>query len=447
MSELDPRPGAGADHRIGRVWDRVLEALAVADTMPMHAALGNVERRARDLGKSERERLRELSFGLVRNRRRLESEIERAAKAEKKRADLERPVANRLLLYAGIVQGLDPWLETGGLEAVERQDPAFFRRFRAVLQRLSTGRFPKLAASPSETLAIETNLPTWVIEAWAARIGIQATAERARALAQRAPLTVVPLGLDRAAAAAVLAQQSIAAEPTPSSPIGLVLPRGTAIQDREAPSFVVQDEGSQLVALATVQGLQAHPKILDACAGAGGKSLVIHELRPNGKLTCVEPDGAKQAELRRRLGEKGQIVKQRLEDWAPARAGAFDAVLVDAPCTGSGTLRRHPDLARRLTKGQLDEERHRQRILLTAAFGTVKPGGRLVYATCSVFHEENEDVVGAFASDVPSARPESVFDGPLGEKLGRASSVRIGPGPGEEGADGFFIAAFRKSTC
>jgi len=150
--------------------------------------------------------------------------------------------------------------------------------------------------------------------------------------------------------------------------------------------------------------------------------------------------------LRRRLGERGQIVKQRLEDWAPAHAGGFDAVLVDAPCSGSGTLRRHPDLSRRLSKAGLEKERHRQRILLTAAFGAVKPGGRLIYATCSVFHEENEDVVQAFASDVPAARPESVFGGALGEKLGRASSLRIGPGPDQDGPDGFFIAAFRKTS-
>jgi len=446
MSELDPRPGAGEDHRIGRVWDRALEALAVADTMPMHAAIANVERRARDLGKSERDRLRELSFGLVRHRRRLESEIERAAKAEKKRTDLERPVANRLLLYAGVVQGLDPDLQNGALDRVARRDPAFFRRFRAVLQRLAAGRVPRLEAPAAERVAIETNLPTWVVECWAERIGFDAAADRARTLAQRAPLTVVPVGLDRMAAMAALAEEGIEVTPTAASPLGLRLPRGTAVEGRKGPAFVVQDEGSQLVALATVEGLEERAKILDACAGAGGKSLVIHELRPLGKLTCVEPDGGKQTELRRRLGERGQIVKQRLEDWAPAHAGGFDAVLVDAPCSGSGTLRRHPDLSRRLSKAGLEKERHRQRILLTAAFGAVKPGGRLIYATCSVFHEENEDVVQAFASDVPAARPESVFGGALGEKLGRASSLRIGPGPDQDGPDGFFIAAFRKTS-
>ncbi|MEM9116002.1 MAG: RsmB/NOP family class I SAM-dependent RNA methyltransferase [Myxococcota bacterium] len=446
MSSFDPRPGAGDEHRIGRVWDRVLEALAIAESIPMHAAIGNVERRHRDLGKKERDRLRSLSFALVRNRRRLESEIARASKAEKKRTDLEPPVAHRLLLYAGVAQGLDPELPDGALDLVARQDPPFFRRFRTILERLASDRIPKLKATPQERLAIECNLPSWIVESWQARIGLETASEWARALAQRAPLTVVPRGLGRDEALEQLRRENIDAAPTSLSPLGIQLPRGTSVDAWEAPAFIVQDEGSQLVALAAVESLAQRAKILDACAGAGGKSLVLRELRPAAKLVCVEPDGSKQAELRRRIGEQGQLVKERLEDWAPGQGAAFDAVLVDAPCTGSGTLRRHPDLSRRLSKETLEKERHRQRILLTAAFGTLKPGGRLVYATCSMFHEENEDVVQAFGSDVPDARPESVFGGELGEKLGRASSLRIGPGPDEDGPDGFFMAAFRKSS-
>jgi 16S rRNA (cytosine967-C5)-methyltransferase len=240
-----------------------------------------------------------------------------------------------------------------------------------------------------------------------------------------------------------LAAEGVEARPTASSPVGLHLPAGTDLRASalfKAGRIELQDEGSQLLGLAAALPARGGA-VLDACAGAGGKTLQL--LETAGRVVALEPDEAKRKELRRRLeraGASAQIEAEELEAHAERTPDRFDVVLIDAPCTGTGTLRRHPEIALRLTPADVEREVARQKRLVAAGLRCLKPGGRLVYATCSVLREENEAIVEYARVEGGGVQPAPVFTGELGERLSRVSALRIGPEPGN-GPDGFFVAA------
>ena len=199
-------------------------------------------------------------------------------------------------------------------------------------------------------------------------------------------------------------------QPTPYSPLGLRVAGRPSLARH--PLFVagaleVQDEGSQLV------GYLVAPKrsdmVVDFCAGAGGKTLLLGALmRSQGRLYAFDTHDRRLANLKPRLARSGlsnvhpQLIAHERDTKVKRLAGKIDRVLVDAPCTGFGTLRRNPDLKWRQPESALAELAAKQQSILAAAATLVKPGGRLVYATCSVLPDENEAIVSAFLAAHPA---------------------------------------------
>ena len=222
----------------------------------------------------------------------------------------------------------------------------------------------------------------------------------------------------------------------------------------------IQDEGSQLVA--EVAGFVATPvrnggRILDACAAPGGKTLILAERHPAAHILACEASPQRLAQLRKRLSHLGNRIECRLADAIALKEEAvFDLALADAPCSGTGTLGRNPEIRHRLTAADLPRQAERQRGILQAAVRAARPGGRVVYSTCSLEAEENDEVVAAVLAANPAVRRISIgamlagmqlagiLSGAGAERLARCltpeGALRLLPGI----CDGFFIAVIEK---
>ena len=294
------------------------------------------------------------------------------------------------------------------------------------------------------------NVPDDIFREWTARYGAEEAAVLAAALQQSAPvdLRVNSLKADRETARAALAQSGIEGEPTPFAPLGLRLPGRVALQATPAwrDGWVEpQDEGSQL--LAALVAAQPHERVADYCAGAGGKTLALAAAMQNqGELWALDVDERRLARMVPRLQRAGVSCVQSLalksaEAWLRERAASFDAVLVDAPCSGTGTWRRQPDA--RLWLPDFDAMTQLQLEVLRAAALLVRPGGRLIYATCSLMASENDAIVDAFlaSSDLFHERDAGVALAAQGMNL---PGARLRLLPHRHGTDGFFAAILQR---
>ena len=282
----------------------------------------------------------------------------------------------------------------------------------------------------------------------------------ANALATRPPLDlrVNTLKADRAAVLERLA--STGGAPTRFAPHGIRIPpidgAGRHPNVQAAPSFgqgwfEVQDEGSQIAA--DLVGARPGMQVLDYCAGAGGKTLALSAAMENhGQIFAHDAEKGRLAPIFERIQRAGsrniQVASRTAE--LTELIGRMDVVLVDAPCTGSGTWRRRPDAKWRLTEHQLEVRRAEQAAILQTASAYVKPGGHLVYVTCSIFDEENRDQVDAFLSRQADFAP--VDHQALWEQGYPAEAARIDPQrgisltPACSGTDGFYIARLRRNS-
>jgi 16S rRNA (cytosine967-C5)-methyltransferase len=260
--------------------------------------------------------------------------------------------------------------------------------------------------------AVRGDYPDWLAPHMARARGDAAAAEGA-ALAERAPVDVRANTLKTDPERALKALAPLGAEPVAALATALRLPAPAAVE-RSPPLealpefakgwFEVQDLGSQLAAAAA--GDIAHKQVLDLCAGGGGKTLALAAAMANtGQLFAYDADGRRLAETGTRAQRAGvrnlQIRSPLRPDALAGLEGRMDLVFVDAPCTGSGVWRRHPDAKWRLAEAQLIRRMAEQDAVLDAATAFVKPGGRLVYVTCSLFREENEDRIAAFLARAP----------------------------------------------
>ncbi|HTR12020.1 MAG TPA: RsmB/NOP family class I SAM-dependent RNA methyltransferase [Roseiarcus sp.] len=311
-----------------------------------------------------------------------------------------------------------------------------------------------LAGAPAH---VAGDYPDWLAPEFEAAFGADA-AEEGRALAERAPvdLRVNLLKTTREKALAALAHLSPA--PTPFSPMGLrvpLRPNGRAVALAAEPAYVkglveVQDEGSQIAAL--LAGAKPGMQVLDLCAGAGGKTLALAASMDNrGQIYATDPDGRRLTAIYERLARSAarnvQVRSPRGKaDVLADLEGRSDLVLIDAPCTGSGGWRRNPDAKWRIRPGALEQRIKDQDETLENAMCFVKPGGRIVYITCSVLRPENEDRVAAFLERhtdmLPVDAATQARAAGLPALAGRASP--FGPGlrltPRTTGTDGFYIA-------
>ncbi|MGQ0589471.1 MAG: RsmB/NOP family class I SAM-dependent RNA methyltransferase [Sphingosinicella sp.] len=281
--------------------------------------------------------------------------------------------------------------------------------------------------------------PAWLLERFDPLVD---DADKA-ALLERAPLDlrVNKLKGEREAALALFPD----ARPTPHSTIGLRLAESVQIEQSEAWSsglVEVQDEGSQLLCLAC----EAAPgtRVLDLCAGAGGKTLALAaEMGNQGEILASDTDRARLSRMAPRLARAGvSIIETRLLDPGREREGLAgfeaDLVLVDAPCSGSGTWRRNPETRWRITPERLARLVKLQADLLDIAAEHVRPGRHLVYAVCSLLGEEGRDQAAAF-----EAR-SSLVPAPLSIAAGRAGGSGRLLSPARDGTDGFFVARWRR---
>ena len=313
-------------------------------------------------------------------------------------------------------------------------------------------------SDPALRLAAEQSLPRWIAERFLAEHGPSEAAALARALNERAPLTIRAnlVRTTREGLQAALAEEGVPSQPTRFSPWGLVLDgRANAFSFSafKRGLFEIQDEGSQLIALAV--GARPGEKVVDACAGAGGKSLALAmEMHNKGSLFALDADADRLEEARRRARRDGVhnlrtraiAAGPEAEEQLSDLAGQADRVLVDAPCSGLGALRRRPDTRWRLQPGEPERFAATQRALLARFARLLRSGGRLVYATCAIGRTENEEVADSAAGEVPGLAPLPI-SAALGEELARdlgAEGNRLTLLPHRHGTDGFFVAAFRR---
>ncbi|MGP8231040.1 MAG: RsmB/NOP family class I SAM-dependent RNA methyltransferase [Methylovirgula sp.] len=309
---------------------------------------------------------------------------------------------------------------------------------------------------------VRGDYPEWLAPALAAAFGESAVAE-GRALAARAPLDlrVNTLKATREKAQAALAH--LGAVPTPLSPLGLRVPLsedGRSASLAGEPAYLkglveIQDEGSQLAALlaAPAPGEQ----VLDLCAGGGGKTLALAAAMDNrGQIYATDREarrlGPLYARLERAATRNVQIrTPRRGQDVLTDLESRCDLVLVDAPCTGTGTWRRNPDAKWRIRPGALEQRVKEQDEVLESAARYVKPGGRLIYITCSLLPAENEERIAAFLSrhaDFSAIGAEALVAAASLPELARfagpqGTGLRLSPLT--SGTDGFFIAGLRRA--
>src|ERR1700712_4691162 len=253
---------------------------------------------------------------------------------------------------------------------------------------------------------MRSNLPKWLFDKFVAQYGEAETLQLADALNQPAPLDlrVNSIKATRDEVVARLAEAPIEALPMPYAPLGLRVMKKPSLQNLplfKEGAIEVQDEGSQI--LAQIVGAKRGEMVVDFCAGAGGKTLALGALMRNtGRLYAFDVSEKRLAKLKPRMARSGlsnvhpvQIAHER-DAKVKRLAGKIDRVLVDAPCSGLGTLRRNPDVKWRQKPDALAELNVKQNAILSAAARLLKGGGRLVYATCSLLNEENEAIVAQF---------------------------------------------------
>jgi 16S rRNA (cytosine967-C5)-methyltransferase len=304
------------------------------------------------------------------------------------------------------------------------------------------------------------NLPEWLAQPLRAQLGEQFW-PLADSLLGPAPLDlrVNQLSAKRAEVQQELKAAGIASQPTPHSPWGLRVQGKPSLNRADAftrGAIEVQDEGSQLLAL--LLDARRGEMVTDFCAGAGGKTLAIGaSMRNTGRLYAFDTSAHRLESLKPRLGRSGLsnvhpvAIAHERDERIKRLAGKMDRVLVDAPCSGTGTLRRHPDLKWRQNQAAVDGLAAIQLAVLQSAARLLKPGGRLVYATCSLLTQENEDIAAAFSAAQPGFTPLPVAAELDRLKVAGAGALCAGEGgrflrlwPHRHATDGFFAAVWQR---
>ncbi|MDP6580006.1 MAG: 16S rRNA (cytosine(967)-C(5))-methyltransferase RsmB [Vicinamibacterales bacterium] len=444
---------------------RVLQAVSGGDDLPQALA------RIRDTLTDDRDRalVTEIATGTLRWLGALDRVIEQAAARPRQRLDAEVLTVLRLGAYQLL------YLERVPAAAAVNESVTLARRVgkssasglvNAVLRGIaSTAQSPPLPPEPGPSAPPEAQLaylsvtcshPRWLVERWLARLGFRRTVEwvRFNNTPPRLTLRANRLRTTPSSLARQLAEHGVRTVPTRFAGDGLRVEAGnplrTPLADRGL--FLVQDEGSQLVAEMTA----ARPgeRILDSCAAPGGKAIAIAAaVGQTGRLVASDLRPARVALLRRTLEQYGAagVHIVRLDLCHPAPFGPiFDCVLVDAPCSGLGVVRRDPEIRWRRHKPDLAKFARVQRAMLAHASRTVRPDGRLVYATCSSEPEENEEVVSAFLADHPDFGP--VHPDQLVPSLSQGlrdtvdDDGRLSTMPDLHGLEAFFAAILRRSS-
>lgn len=308
-------------------------------------------------------------------------------------------------------------------------------------------------------VAVNGDLPEWLVPAFERTFGARA-AEEGMALAQRAPIDLRVNTLRSTKAEVLEALSRFGAQPGPLSPLSIRIAapghdtRNANVEAEPAHGrgwYEVQDSASQVAAL--LSGVKPGEAVADICAGAGGKTLALAAMMKNeGKLIAHDTDRFRLRPIFERLTRAGV---SNVEVLAAAEGGklapaSFDCVIIDAPCSGSGAWRRKPDAKWRLTGKQLEQRLKDQAQVLEKGFTLVKPGGRLVYITCSVLAQENTDQVAAFLARhtdckiIPYKEQWAASIGGLAPVSADGREDGLLLSPAQHGTDGFFVTVMRR---
>jgi 16S rRNA (cytosine967-C5)-methyltransferase len=395
---------------------------------PADAVVSRYFREHRELGHADRAFVAETVFAVLRRGRSLE------ARCAGKLSD-----RNRLLAALAVTRGWSQRELAPVLKASEEE-------WLAAAKAMPESEFPP---------AIRCDLPDWLYNALEAQFGAEEVEKLAHALNLPAPLDlrVNTVKTNREAVLERLAADDITAIPGPLSPMAVRLREKPALAKHPLfleGAFEVQDEGSQLL------GYLMEPKrgemVVDFCAGAGGKTLLLGALMKNtGRLYAFDVSDKRLANLKPRLARSGlsNVHPARIEHERDTKvkrlAGKVDRVLVDAPCSGLGTLRRNPDLKWRQSEDSVAELTLKQAAILDAAAKLVRPGGRVVYATCSLLTAENDAIIEAFLTRHPefTLTPASAVLAKQGIAID-GDFLRLLPH--QHNTDGFFAAILDKKA-
>jgi len=410
---------AAAEEALGRV---------LTMTQPADAVLSVYFRAHRELGQHDRAFVAETVFGVLRRRYGLEYHTGAAT-------------PRRLLLaWLNRVQGMS----LRQLEPLLGRDDALW-----------AAEIKTQADSAPLPLHVAAELPPWLVAMLAAEMPESEILALGRALAQPAPLDlrVNALLTTREKVLRQLIVEGINAQPTPHAPLGIRIDGNPALSRN--PLFTggrieVQDEGSQL--LCYLLAPKRREMVVDFCAGAGGKTLALGVLmQSQGRLYAFDVSEGRLNKLKPRLKRSGlsnvhpQLLASENDIKVKRLAGKIDRVLVDAPCSGFGTLRRNPDLKWRQSEAGIAELAAKQRAILAAAAALLKPGGRLVYATCSFLRAENQDIVAAFLAAHPRFSLVPANQVLAQQHIALDTGEYLQLYPHIHGCDGFFAAVMARA--
>ena len=348
-----------------------------------------------------------LVLGVLRWQIRLDHQLQVLLKRPHAKLDAEIRIALRLGAFQ--ILHLDRIPARAAIdESVELAKQAGHRfasgMVNAVLRKLSATQFDFSEETPLE-LALSQAHPAWMVERWAASFGMEATRAICRHGQSQPALTI---RLTTPADETELAAACIALEPAELLTCARTVVSGdvTATAAFQEGRVRLQDEGSQLVAELACTALNQKVKsIVDACAAPGGKTLILAERNPQARILACESSAPRFEQLQKRLaGHADQIECRHADSTALAEEATFDLVLADVPCSGTGTLGRNPEIRHRIHLEDLSRQAERQREILRAALRAVRPGGHVVYSTCSLEAEENEQVVAGVLAEKQNAR-------------------------------------------
>jgi 16S rRNA (cytosine967-C5)-methyltransferase len=415
----------------------VLEALeSILDQKrPADAILDRTLRKNRDLSSEERAAVARRTLGTCCLRGRLDWLLEA-------QCSLKATHATRLAAY--LITEEKRGLDVACLEAGLPLDPK--------LARLDIERAP-WPCDPAEHLAAKNSLPIWIAKLWREELGDEGADRLAAVSSLPGPITLRTntLKIDREELARALASEGVEAKPTPLSPLGLIVsgrPNLFGLRAWRGGLFEVQDEGSQLVAL--LASPEPGQRCIDFCAGAGGKTLAMAAaMKDQGELLALDINSRRLADLKPRLARAGirnvRALAISSQGPLPAEATEAQVVLVDAPCSSLGTLRRSPDARWRADPEITAQLPELQLEILRRAGTCVRRGGRLIYATCTINQRENEEVALRFSEEHPKMAVQpiaEILNPGLATALGSVRELKLLPHV--HGTDGFFACAWKR---
>lgn len=409
---------------------------------PADAVTSGWFRARRHLDDTDRGEILELLYTLLRHRARLGWWLARQGQSDTPRT--------RMLAWLALAEGQTPQ-EIGRLLDGTRLVPA---ALTAGEQALVVGLQGARIAHPDMPVEVGLECPAWALDPLRQRFGADFASEMAATLTPPPlDLRVNPMKSTRAAALQDLNRQGLEAEATRHAPHGIRIAKRLSLarlHGLKTGALEIQDEGSQLVAL--LVEVRPGDRVVDFCAGAGGKTLALAaQMQNKGHIIACDVNETRLKRAAERLRRAGlhnvetRLLASETDRWVKRHKGGFDRVLVDAPCSGTGTWRRNPDARWRAPELGLEGLVALQARILASAARLVKPGGKLVYATCSVLSDENEAQVRGFLAQHPAFRLV-----PLSEAAPRPglaeNADHLCLTPARHGTDGFFAAILRREA-